>query len=320
MKPIPSVFTRSSWDSYNLYYQEFRTFLINNKGSLVDVTAKRINGIFMANLSFPKSMLDLEIYGFTSMVASIAEIQIFLKHEMKHIEIHGDPVIHINNTQVSKQKDPGPRLRNYCWNCSPLDVEPHVYGNCMSQCRFCTAVCKGTCAAFEAYAVKKREAAKIRKAARLASTGNKVCYKLVSSHVPTNIMHTSIPNTSTVFSTLPILDSGATSSCVNDLAYIMPNTLYIPPIPNSLGVVTLSDGSTTLPIMGTGRLAANTNIIVKYVPQLGESLISIGDHIVDRNNIVIFDKNKSFCISCDDVASTKYNDLINYSTHSNLIS
>ena len=47
MKPISSVFTRLSWDAYNLYYQDFCLFLINNKNSLVNVKEKRINNIFM---------------------------------------------------------------------------------------------------------------------------------------------------------------------------------------------------------------------------------------------------------------------------------
>ena len=72
------MFTRFSWDTYNLYYQEFRLFLITNKSSLVSVTEKQINRIFMANLSFPKPLLDINLYGFTSMADSVERIQEFL--------------------------------------------------------------------------------------------------------------------------------------------------------------------------------------------------------------------------------------------------
>ena len=64
---------------------------------------------------------------------------------------------------------------------------------------------------------------------------------------------------------LPIIDSGATFSCVNTRSLIAPNTFSLP---TTSGIVTLSDSTTSLPIEGEGRFIEYPSLPVKYVPQL----------------------------------------------------
>ena len=42
--------------------------------------------------------------------------------------------------------------------------------------------------------------------------------------------------------------------------------------------------------------------------------------MVDRGNLVVFDKNNMYCITCSDVVLSKYNDLVNYSQTNDLLS
>ena len=156
---------------------------------------------------------------------------------------------------------------------------------------------------------------------KLSSQGNSTPVKHILSATSSPIscvINNTMCNTQHIIPPHPILDSGANSSCIKNIDLLMPNTLYIP-ISTSLGVVTLSDSTTTAPIIGTGSLKCFPQIIANYVPTLGENLISISD-IVDTKHIVLFDDTNGYCINLNSDISSKYNDLINFAKSNNHVS
>ena len=156
---------------------------------------------------------------------------------------------------------------------------------------------------------------------KLSSQGNSTPVKHILSATSSPIscvINNTMCNTQHIIPPHPILDSGANSSCIKNIDLLMPNTLHIP-ISTSLGVVTLSDSTTTAPIIGTGSLKCFPQIIANYVPTLGENLISISD-IVDTKHIVLFDDTNGYCINLNSDISSKYNDLINFAKSNNHVS
>ena len=88
MKPVPLIFSKVTWDNYNLYYEQFKLFLLKNKDYLVQADTRRVNRIFITNLTLDDSILHLVIKDYATMAESLLDINKYLDHEMLHLQYH----------------------------------------------------------------------------------------------------------------------------------------------------------------------------------------------------------------------------------------
>ena len=345
MEPVdPYNFTSHTLASYNAYVKKYKTYILDNADFVNNLADPSIlSDQFVRNLSFNKTMLDiskLKLKTFHAVLAQIAEFTaphiILLEHYPRPSPVSRPSSTHISppsqvKKDTSKDDKSGsqpPRIYT-CWNCegrpSSANNVAHDYKKCAIECRFCGTFCrtnpdpsKAYCEAFRTFRNDKYAALR---AARGTSPGSDRPTKVTTpGSTPSPILyHTCIPSDPTIRNSLPIIDSGATYSCVNNISHMSPLSIYTPIIPNSLGVVTLGDNLTHLPIQGIGQLVGDTTIDVKYVPTLGESVISVAD-IVDSNNIVFFDKSNMYSITLNDIVETKYNEFLNFAKASKFVS
>ena len=341
MAPIDkTIFNHHSLTSYNDYVMKYEIYIIRNAAFIQSLSDPSVlSDQFIRNLSFDTKMLDVTKLKLKSFQAVIAEIAKFVGPHTALLENSfrplPAPIIPAISHQVQNKSPPlaqpasSPPRTFTCWNCegrsSPATTVAHDYKKCSLACRFCGSFCrdhpdpkKAYCDLFRAF--RNEKYAEVR-AARGSHPGSDRSTKVTTpGSTPSPILyHTCLSSASVIRNNLPIIDSGATYSCVNNISHISPYTLSTPIPPNSLGVVTLGDNITHLPIEGVGNLVGDTNIPVKFVPQLGESVISVAD-IVDSDNIVFFDKTNMYSISFNDVVENKYNEFLDFVRESNLVS
>ena len=339
MVPVTDIFTRESLSAYRQYFGRIDLYCIKNEDMLKSVPEKLIVNAFIKYLSFNPNILNLSEKLFPTLVDCLVPVKEYIDTQVKNLKYTTAlPILHhqVNNVQIREQSHPSTSKKDKvnisrrigCWNCEGRTLpagKPHgTYWNCPLVCRGCGVVtCAGECTTFKALIADRQAAVDAARAAR-ASAGKggpkKVHTLLGSSHIssiisPIRVLYTnSIP--SDIPTSLPIIDSGATFSCVNNRNLIAPNTFSLP---TTSGIVTLSDSTTSLSIEGEGQFIAYPSLPVKYVPQLGENLICVAD-LVDSGNIVVFDHTSMYCITCSDEVLSKYNELVNYSKNNDLLS
>jgi len=212
----------------------------------------------------------------------------YIDIQVKNLKyITASPNHQVNNIKIREQSKPpkskstesGKNQRaNGCWNCEGLTIpvgKPHkTYWNCPLLCRGCGVVtCAGECVNFQALIADRQAVVDAAIAAKASRGVKKVRTLLGSSHISTippirvlytNSVHSNLP------ASLPIIDSGATFSCVNNRSFIATNTFTLS---TTSGIVMLSDSTTSLPIEGEGNFISYPSLPVKYVPKLGENLL-----------------------------------------------
>ena len=349
MAPVSKLFTFASLVNYKDYFSAFNIYLIKNAEMVKNQKESVIVNRFITNMSFDPTILKLKEKEHKTMAACLVDVDKYLKVQEDYLSymdtpsivpspplVLPSPPVVLNNVavKVARPKATPTQLQG-CWNCENQTVPPGTrkhtrYWLCPLNCKFCTEKCKGKCQAFLDFSAPRVAAleklrphdasVKVRLLPGSSTITNlSTIPSVCTNHIIPDVVHNivNIPNNTVL---LPIIDSGATYSCINNVDLLVQNSLTMPTLSNSLGVVMLSDSNTTLPIVGTGKFIDFPSLDVHFVPSLGESLLSVSD-IVDKNNIVLFDKMNNYCISCsDEEVISKYNQLIDYSKQHNLIS